>query len=933
MGGTSRAVPYKDSDETNTSIHENINNPESNDKIKSASQIASSDVDEKYLTYLPHGHFQSQRIALENALILAWMLKRTLIIPPILFGVAPQYRPAPMLMNQLKQYNIKKNVADCVKFKNEKQRAKCLDRVNAYTLYPWDKLMDMNFIKDHVRIINRPDFVLKNLKRQLNIKHEKDIYFLEDTSQYDYRIYDTPESAIGLDGYETRLLTSTLEKNNAKLLHLNSLSGKKRLVLEEGKNLEFARQFYRGFIINAPEIVMASDRIGMQLGGVGSYIGLHVKVGEKEYFKSLSGKTGKNITKLVNEEAKQFKPNYKSTSTRKKCRSTFSKSSKTVVYLAMDGEKTREQLAPLFLNFPCTFTLLNFETYVTELKNLTNMAENSLDQPIVPFLCMPNGYMTLPLQFDYNNYGLCCYQPHGTGQFVDTYDVSGLQVCNNDIVAVKPSFNPETYRKVEDCLSSTGAKVIFPSDASYEEVRLGERIRVQYFPDAVAFPTNSTQVQALVLCANAFQRKPVPRNGGHSYESFSSSNNSVVIDVSNMVDVSIDEVAKKAIVGAGIRLGPLYLQLGQKNFTFISGTCPTVGLTGIIAAGGFGPQSRNYGVSGDLAFSAQVVTADGSLLIANASQNSDLFWALRGGGGGSYGIVTQWTLNLIPAWQQNTVFQITYPIKSAEQGLKVWSSWAPDSPENLTTVFVMSKNDGLTITGHYLGTSDQVKTILNASGLLNLGEKPSDEEYKETNILGVRVYFAEEDNLSKYSVLNIGTSPFTSNYSHSVATVGILSDYPPGPKQQRELEKTKSMYFNESFTLEQINVIVDLVTSCPGDAYAEFEAYGGIFSKQPSNLTAYVHRSNTRLGVQVSVSLTGDTKKDKQLLDWIKSWDTKVRPFSDGSSYQGYVDADLTNPQEAYFGSNLPRLQIIKAKYDPNNTFSNPQSANHGLHV
>ncbi|CAG8648211.1 7530_t:CDS:2, partial [Ambispora gerdemannii] len=499
-----------------------------------------------------------------------------------------------------------------------------------------------------------------------------DIYFPDDTSRHYYRIYDTPESEIGLDKYETQLLKSTLEKNDVKLLHFNSLNGKTLLVLEQKKNTEFSRQFYQ----------------------VKQDTSLH----QREKCNTLAGK-------------------YRSTSV---------KPSKTVVYLATDEKKIHEQFAPLFLNFPCNFTLLNFETHSSALLFSSRLA-----------ICWCE-----------------CLDCRCAGGAV-----------------VKPAFKPKEYRKVEDCLSSTSAEIIFPSDFSYGT---WERIRVQYLPDAVAFPTSLTQVQALVLCANAFQRKPVPRNGGPSYESFSSRNNSIVIDISYMVDVIIDEVAKKATVGAGIRLGPLYLQLDRKNFTFIVGTCPTVGLTGIIAAG-------------------------------------------LGGGGRSYGIVTQWTLSLIPAWQQNTVFQIKYPIKSAQQGLK-------------------------------LCASDQLKTILDASGLRNLDGKPSNEMYKETNNL-----------------------------------VGIISDYSPGPKQRRALEKQKQCFLMSLSPWSKPK----LLKSCLGDdAYAEFDVYGGIFSKQPSNLTAFVHRSNTKIGAQLCVFLTGDTKEGKELLDWIKPWDTKVRTFSNGLSYQ-----------------------------------------------
>ncbi|KAG9302092.1 hypothetical protein G9A89_021136 [Geosiphon pyriformis] len=472
----------------------------------------------------------------------------------------------------------------------------------------------------------------------------------------------------------------------------------------------------------------------------------------------------------------------------------------------------------------------------------------------------------------------------------------------------------KTYKSVEECLAATGAKIVLASDPLYQEARLGERIRVQHYPTAITFPTNTSQVQALVLCSTGFQHKPIPRNGGHS-------DNSIVIDVSKMVDISINQNAKTAIVGAGWRIGPLYLRLDQEGFTIVAGTCPSVGLSGLIAAGGYGIQSRQYGVTGDLVAEAKVVTADGNLVNANAQQNSDLFWAVRGGGGGTFGIVTQWTLNLIPSWKQNTVFKLTYPLQSALTGFKLWSEWAPKSPNNVSAFAQLNQNEFI-IVGHFLGTPDQIKSILDAAGLRNIGGTSPSETYQLTTNIGARAYFAGNED---QSVLNIGTSPFTSS-GGGLVTEGVLPGFPAGPKVRRELEKTKSMYFDKPLTSDQVKVIIDLIARSPGASYAAFDPYGGIFAGQPSDLTAFPHRAGTLFGLQVSIFLTGDQAKDKVDLDWIKSWDALVRPFSNGYSYQGYVDADLQNPQNSYFANNLQRLQEIKTKYDLNNIFSNPQS-------
>ncbi|CAG8517662.1 19497_t:CDS:2, partial [Racocetra persica] len=504
-------------------------------------------------------------------------------------------------------------------------------------------------------------------------------------------------------------------------------------------------------------------------------------------------------------------------------------------------------------------------------------------------------------------------------------------------------FNPSSYKSIEECVAATGVSVISKNEPGYNDARVGERVRFQQYPRMITYPNNTTQVQQLVLCSNTFKITPCPRNGGHSNSGSSSLNDSLVIDISNINFVNIDTASQTAIVGGGIRLGPLYIQLAQKNFTFISGICPTTGLSGIIAAGGFGLQSRKYGVTGDLILEAQVVTADGNILTANSIVNADLFWAIRGGGA-TYGIITQWKLQLIPAWDVVSVFTIEYPYDSNlfASVLKSFTNFGHLAPNELSTTLYVT-NTNFKIVGHYLGKDDQIYEKLLNAGLLSFNGSQIDGCDKETvekkllllcDHLGARAYFLDPQKTCKrYDFLNIGTSPYASNsLAYAIQNVtyppaatvpgnvtqGVLSVYPPGPLQARENVKTKSIYFGGPLNDTAINVIIGLLKQMPSGTFAELISYGGLLSTQASNITAFIHRNGVAYHLLIQAPSTYDPKTNA----WISQWDTDVRPFSNGQSYQGYDDPDLPNFAQLYFGDNFKKLQDIKLKYDPQQVFS-----------
>ncbi|CAG8559748.1 15832_t:CDS:2 [Funneliformis caledonium] len=510
-----------------------------------------------------------------------------------------------------------------------------------------------------------------------------------------------------------------------------------------------------------------------------------------------------------------------------------------------------------------------------------------------------------------------------------------LLLCLTLFIGTFAEFIPGSYLTLPKCIEATETTATYPNDPGWRDAKVGERIRFQRKPLVITYPINTTQVQWLIQCANLFNVKPVPRNGGHSNTGSSSKDNSLVIDLSYMDSVVINAVAQTAVVGGGIRLGPLYIELDKAGFTIISATCPTVGLSGAISSGGFGLQSRKYGVSGDFVLEAEVVTADGSILIANAASYPDLFWALRGGGGGKFGIVTNWKLKLIPVWPKLTVFNIDYSYIGFQEVLTLFWNWAYGSIEDLSVAFVFS-NKEIKIHGHFLGGQKDLHNLLDPVGLFKVANaKP--KKHDDCTHLGSRAYFLDKDKTcDKSYLLNVGNFPLGPNYGEdpsfkineiSPVTEGVLAGYAPAPKQQREIVKTKSMFFAKVLSVENITTIIERAKAMPDGAYAELTTYGGILETQPTDFTAFPYRNGVAYHILLEVPLTGNDITDEPALNFITSWEETIRPLSNGGSYVGYEDEDLANPESFYFGKNLEKIKIVESKYDPNNVLDAGQRA------
>ena len=172
------------------------------------------------------------------------------------------------------------------------------------------------------------------------------------------------------------------------------------------------------------------------------------------------------------------------------------------------------------------------------------------------------------------------------------------------------------------------------------------------------------------------------RSGGHSYEAFSVVDGGLVIDVGGLTGVDVDVARGEAVIGAGVRLLDCYRRLWDDGVTIPAGTCPGVGIAGLTLGGGIGFLSRQYGLTCDNLLAVDLVDADGDVLRASESEHPDLFWALRGGGGGNFGIATAFTFRVHPIGEV-VICTVTWPWDDVAEVVDAWQRWAPFVDERL----------------------------------------------------------------------------------------------------------------------------------------------------------------------------------------------------------------------------------------------------------
>ncbi|KAI9013943.1 hypothetical protein CLU79DRAFT_805673 [Phycomyces nitens] len=235
--------------------------------------------DEKYIAYLPHSGFHNQRIELENALLLAAYLNRTLLLPPVFLGnpAMPWLRFEKLYERLLLQ--TKRGLEHCIDLKDDDPfPSECLNYFT-WTSVPWSFFYDMKEIERYVRIVYRDDLSLDWVHSTLNVTSE-DVHIIKDTSAYEFRVFDDPTSVTGLAKYVHRIDVSDLLAIEQPVLHFSSVFGTYRVLAQTPEHAELLRHFRTHMIFRNPVLVDTTKRIVDRLGGIEEYVGLHIRVGD-----------------------------------------------------------------------------------------------------------------------------------------------------------------------------------------------------------------------------------------------------------------------------------------------------------------------------------------------------------------------------------------------------------------------------------------------------------------------------------------------------------------------------------------------------------------------------------------------------------------------------------------------------------------------------
>ena len=444
---------------------------------------------------------------------------------------------------------------------------------------------------------------------------------------------------------------------------------------------------------------------------------------------------------------------------------------------------------------------------------------------------------------------------------------------------------------VDHLRDNVSGAVVMEGGQGYDEARTLWNAMVDRKPGLVIRAANSADIQAAVNFARDNGFLMAIRSGGHQIAGHAVAEGAILLDLSQMKDVEVNASARTARVAPGATLADVDAATQAHGLAVPTGINSTTGIAGLTLGGGFGWITRKFGMTIDNLISAEIVTADGKLRQASASENPDLFWAIRGGGG-NFGVVSSFEFRLHPVGPEVLSGLIVHPIADAASLLKEYRRITDTAPDELTVWSVMRKAPPLPFLPEEWHGKEVLVFAACYSGDMAEGEAA----------------MAELRELGKPIADVIGPHPFA---GWQMAFDPLLT---PG---------ARNYWKSHDFTAlndAAIAVILDGIGKSPDDECEVFIAHvGGAMARVPAGDTAYPQR-NAHFIMNVHTRWR-DAAKDDACKAWARALFDAAAPHSTGSAYVNFMPDDEIDRIGGVYGGNMHRLAEIKGKYDPGNLF------------
>ncbi|MBE6025019.1 MAG: FAD-binding oxidoreductase [Cellulosilyticum sp.] len=411
---------------------------------------------------------------------------------------------------------------------------------------------------------------------------------------------------------------------------------------------------------------------------------------------------------------------------------------------------------------------------------------------------------------------------------------------------------------------------------------------IDKYPLVICYCNNEEDVRNSILWSRKHQIGIRIRSGRHHYDGYSIGNEVLVIDVSRMNTISINEERQTVTIDGGVRNRELYEFLGVRGYPFPGGGCPTVGVVGFALGGGWGYSGRLLGLGCDAIEEIQLMNGEGEKIIASQAQNPELFWALKGSGGGQFGVVLRMSFRLPSKRQEATLIRLEYHETGREEQIQMFELFQ--------------------------------ETIQTACDEVNFKLSFYDSKEKGKGMLLLGIYYGDAQGAHEIIApfIKVGRSIHIDIKTMSVLEVNRwIQDAHP----DYEHYKSSGRFVNEKLTTMQIDTILDSIEKrANGAIYTAISCYGmGGQMRQVAHKDAsfYYRESLYILGFQ---TVWVDNQCRKENKNWFLERFKRIEGITAGS-FVNFPAGEIEDYRSAYYGEHRERLECIKKCYDPNGVF------------